>query len=162
MGWTKRQFIQSAYDEIGMGDYAFDLSPGELDSALRRLDSMMAEWDGRGIRIGYPMAGTPGSSDIDADTTVPDTANAAIYTNLAIRIAAPFGKQPMPSTVATAKKTLSTLTTICVDIPEMQFPAQLPRGAGQKPWRGGGYGNPFFPEPSDPVLAGEDGELDYD
>ena len=30
MGWTKRQFIEQAFDEIGLASYAFDLGPEQM------------------------------------------------------------------------------------------------------------------------------------
>ena len=161
MSWTKRQYITEAFTELGLADYVFDLTPAELQSALRRLDAMMASWEGRGIRIGYPMEGTPGASDIDAETSVPEVASTAIITNLAKQLAPSFGKQVAQETMMTARKSLATLSNTTTSIPEMQFPSTLPRGAGQKPWRGG-YSNPFFPRPSSPLLAGPDGEIDFD
>lgn len=160
MGWTKRQFIVAAFDEVGMSDYVYNMQPQDLQSALGRLDNMMAEWNARGIRLGYPLAGSPGSSDIDADTSVPDAANEAIRCNLAVRIAPAFGVTPMPETKATARKALNTLSAWAQTIPEMQLPGTTPRGAGQKPWRG--YGSPFMPTPDPGIWAGDDSELDFE
>jgi hypothetical protein len=87
MGYTKRQFVTSAFEEIGLADYVFDLQPEQLEAALRRLDSMMAEWNAAGIRLGYAMPSSPQDSDLDTETNVPDSAWEAIITNLAIRIA---------------------------------------------------------------------------
>lgn len=107
MGHSKRHYITEAYAEIGKADYAFDLDPEALESALRRLDSMLAEWDGRGIRIGY--AGGNGLGDIDADTLVPAWAEEAIVLNLAIRLAPGFGKTVSPDTKAQAGISLRTV-----------------------------------------------------
>ena len=57
MAYTKRDIVNQAFGEIGMADYVFDLQPQQLDSALRQLDMMMATWNGKGIRIGYPIFG---------------------------------------------------------------------------------------------------------
>ena len=54
MGYKKRQFISAAFEEIGLASYVFDLQPEQLQSALRRLDAMMADWNAKGIRLGYP------------------------------------------------------------------------------------------------------------
>ena len=48
MGWTKRQFVAQAFEEIGLASYVFDLTPEQLQSALRRLDTMMAAWNALG------------------------------------------------------------------------------------------------------------------
>ena len=104
MGYTKRQYIEAAFDEIGLAAYTFDMQPEQFQSALRRLDGMMAEWNERGIRLGYPLPLSPQQSDLDSQTAVPDRANEAIVTNLACRIAPSYGKQVMPSTMATARE----------------------------------------------------------
>jgi hypothetical protein len=45
MGWTKRQFITQAFEEIGLAAYVFDLTTEQLQSALRRMDAMVAGWN---------------------------------------------------------------------------------------------------------------------
>ena len=40
MGWTKRQFVTQAFEEIGLAAYVFDLQPQQLDSALRKLNAV--------------------------------------------------------------------------------------------------------------------------
>lgn len=74
MGWTKRQLITQAFEEIGLAAYVFDLTPEQLQSALRRMDAMVAGWNSNGVRIGYPLPSSPDSSNIDADSGVPDFA----------------------------------------------------------------------------------------
>ena len=102
MGYSKRQFVAAAFEEIGLASYAFDLQPQQFESALRRLDAMMASWNALGIRLGYPLPSSPQFSDLDAQSEVPDSANEAIITNLAVKIAPGYGKQVMPDTKATA------------------------------------------------------------
>tara|TARA_R110000822_G_scaffold242018_3_gene371218 strand:+ start:712 stop:1194 length:483 start_codon:yes stop_codon:yes gene_type:complete len=159
MGWTKRQFIEQAFEEVGLAGYVFDLTPEQLQSALRRLDSMIAEWNSVGIRIGYPLPGSPQYSGLDEQTYVPDMANTAIYTNLGIRIAPAFGKGVLPDTKSIAKNAYNILLQQFAMPTELQLPGTMPAGAGSKAWRD--YGNPFMPRPVDPVLAGQDGPLEY-
>jgi len=151
MGWTKRQYIVEAYTELGLSDYAVNLTPEELQTALRRLDSMMAEWEADGIRCAYPMAGTPGASNIDTVTECPEAANTAITTNLARQLSAGYGKTVSQETVAASKKSKASLRKLLSVIPEMQFPSTLPRGAGQKAWRA--PASPFFPAPTSTDLS---------
>ncbi len=159
MGYSKRQFITGALEEIGIASYVFDLQPEQLQSALRRLDAMMANWNGKGIRLGYPLPSSPDDSDLDEPTLVPDYANQAILTNLAVIIAPSYGKSLMPSTVAIAKDGYNTLMLRTSQPPQRQLPSTMPAGAGNKPWRV--YDNPFIRPPVDPVLAGPDGPIDY-
>jgi hypothetical protein len=159
MGWTKRQMIEQAFDEIGLASYAFDLTPEQMQSAIRRLDTMMAAWNALGIRLGYPLPSSPQDSDLDEQTNVPDSANEAIYTNLAIKLAPSYGKQVMPDTKATAKESYNTLLSLAAMPKEQQMPGTMPAGAGNKPWRLDD--KPFLRSPVDQVLAGGDGPIDY-
>lgn len=158
MSWTKRQFVQQAFEEIGLASYAFDLQPEQLQSALRRMDAMMATWNAKGIRIGYPIPTSPENSYLDDETGVPDAANEAIYTNLAIRIAPSFGKAVSMEAKASARAAYDVLLMRAAVPPEMQLPGSLPAGAGNKPWRND---DEYIKDPSDPLLAGDDSVLDF-
>jgi hypothetical protein len=94
VGYSKRQFVEAAFAEIGLASYVFDLQPQDLEQALRRLDAMMAEWNAKGIRLGYPLPGSPQDSDINAESEVPDSANEAIICNLGIRHWRPATARP--------------------------------------------------------------------
>lgn len=159
MGYSKRQFVEAAFAEIGMAGYVFDLQPQDLDQALRRLDAMMAEWNGKGIRLGYPIPGSPQDSDINSPSEVPDSANEAIICNLGIRLAASYGKAVMPQTMMIGKQAYNTLLSRAATPAEQQLPSTMPAGAGTKPWRV--YDNPFIRPPTDPVTAGQDGVLEF-
>lgn len=159
MGYSKRQFVAAAFEEIGLASYAFDLQPQQFESALRRLDAMMASWNALGIRLGYPLPSSPQFSDLDAQSEVPDSANEAIITNLAIKLAPGYGKQVMPETKSTAKETYNTLLSRAAVPMAQQLPSTMPSGAGNKPWRV--YDDPFLRPPVDPVLAGQDGPIQF-
>lgn len=159
MGYSKRQFVSAAFEEIGLASYAFDLQPQQFESALRRLDAMIADWNGKGIRLGYPLPSSPQFSDLDAQSEVPDSANEAIITNLATRIAPSYGKQVMPQTMMTARNAYQTLLSRATMPFEQQLPGTMPSGAGNKPWRV--YDDPFLRRPVDPLLAGQDGQIQF-
>ncbi len=158
MGYSKRQFVEAAFEEIGLASYVFDLQAEQLESALRRLDAMMADWNGKGIRLAYPVPGSPQNSEIESPSDVPDWANEAVITNLAVRIAPGYGKTVMADTKATARSAYQTLLSRATMPPEQQLPSTMPAGAGNKPWRT--YDSPFIRRPVDPVLVGPDGPLD--
>ena len=157
MGWTKRQFVEQAFEEIGLATYTFDLSPEQMQSALRRLDAMVATWNGAGIRIGYPLPSSPQDSDLDTETNVPDMSNEAIYTNLAIKIAPTLGKVVPLETKASAKAAYQVLLQRAAMPEEMQLPGTMPAGAGNKPWRD--QGDVFISDPVDRLQAGPDSYL---
>ena len=160
MGWTKRQFVEQAFDEIGLAGYVYDLTPEQMQSALRKLDSMMALWNGEGIRLGYPLPSSPGTSSLDDESGVPDSANEAIYASLAVRIAPGFGKTVMPDTKKSAYNGYQVLLSRATMPQEKQLPGTMPSGQGNKQWRNdnGAYLTP----PTDPLVVGPYSELTFD
>ena len=104
MAYTKRDIVDQAFEEIGLASYVFDLQPQQLERALRRLDMMMATWNAKGIRLGYPLPSSPADSDLDQKIGVPDSAIEAMYLNLSVRISGGFGKTVSPETKASAKR----------------------------------------------------------
>jgi hypothetical protein len=126
MSYKKRQFISAAFEEIGLASYVFDLQPEQLQSALRRLDAMMADWNAKGIRLGYPLPSSPQDSDLDEDTLVPDSAYEAIICSLGIRLAPSYGKQVMIETKTTAKQGYDILLQRATFPLEKQLPVHDP------------------------------------
>jgi hypothetical protein len=161
MAYTKRDIVEQAFEEIGLASYVFDLQPQQLDSALRRLDAMMATWNAKGIRLGYPLPSSPADSDLDQDTGVPDNAIEAMVLNLAVRVAPGFGKTVSPDTKGNAKRAYNEIVANSAMPIEMQLGNQtIPAGAGNKGWRY--YNNPFLREPQDPLQVGSDGIFDLE
>lgn len=160
MGWTKRQLITAAYEEIGLADYVFDLSPEQFQAACRKMDAMIAEWEPK-IKIAYHSADTPETTSIDSDSGIPSFANTAVYLNLAIRLGTMIGKNISPDTRASARMAYLDMLNAAMPVTlEYQMPQYLPRGAGQKPWRM--ENGPFMPQPVDRVTTGGDGEIELD
>lgn len=143
MSWTKRQIIEQAYEELGLAAMFYDLQPEQLESARRKLDALVAEWSSKSIQIGYPLPSEANSSDLDQQTNVPDYAIAAMYLNLAIRIAPSFGKTVFPETKQAADSAYRDLLRKSVNkIPKMKYSHGLPSGAGNK--QRIGCGNTFI------------------
>jgi len=130
--WTKRQIIEQAFEEIGLASYVFDLTPDQLESALRRLDLMVASWQARNIQIGYPLPASPENSNIDEEIQTSLNNNEALVLNLAVRLAPAYGKSLSPDTKATAKLLYDQLLIEAAMPYEQQFVSTLPLGAGFK------------------------------
>lgn len=160
MAYTKRQFVEAALTEIGLASYVFDIQPEQLEYARRRLDAMMADWNGKGLRLSYPIPASPEQGSLAEETNVPDSANEAVILNLAVRLAPSYGKQIMPDTRLLAKTAYDTVLQRATAPIELQFPDTLPSGAGNKYWRDAD--DPFMPTPVDPVLTGPEGILEFD
>lgn len=133
MSWTKRQIIEQAYEELGLAAMFYDLQPEQIESARRKMDTMVAGWSTKNIQVGYPLPSEANSSDVDQETNVPDYAVEALYLNLAIKIAPSYGKAVMPDTKIAAKAAFNTVLQKAVaNPPKMKFSCELPSGAGNK------------------------------
>jgi hypothetical protein len=130
--WTKKQIIEQAFEEIGLASYIFDITADQLESALRRLDLMVASWQARNIQIGYPLPASPGNSNIDEEIQTSLNNNEALVLNLAVRLAPAYGKSVSPDTKATAKLLYDQLLIEAAMPYEQQFVRTLPLGAGFK------------------------------
>ena len=158
--WTKRQILEQAFNEIGLAGYLFDLSPEQLQTAARQLDSMMATWDAKGIKLGYPLALNPQNIDIDQDTFIPTAAYEAVYLNLGLRIGPGFGKTIPAETRINAKMAYDTIVAIAAMPRQQQMPGTMPAGAGNKPWRR--YDDNFLRQPDEgPLTVDPNGQLDF-
>lgn len=158
--WTKRQIIEKAFSEIGLASYVFDITPAEMDDCLQRMDSMIAEWESLGIRLGYYLPANPDDSDEDQPSGLPDTSVRAVYTNLALSIAPTFGKIVSAETKSSARQGFNAVMSRFSVIPEQQLPGTLPVGQGNRMYANGKGWAPFFRPPVDRLLAGQDSTLD--
>lgn len=159
MAWTKRDFVTAAFEEIGLASYVYDLQPEQMNMALRRLDSMLATWNAKGIRLGYPIPSDANGSDLDDDSNLPDAANQAVILNLAVQLAPGFGKVVLPETKRGAKDAYNGLLSLMTKPLQQAFPGTFPRGAGTKSWQT--TSDPFFPKPETPILSGDDGDIEF-
>lgn len=157
MAWTKQQYIDQAFAEIGLAGYVFDLGPEQLQYALRKLDMMMATWDGKGIKLGWPLSLSPIDSDLSTVVSSHLWADEAIYLNLAIRLAPGYGKSVGQETRTNAKLAYDALLVDAARPRQAQYPGTLPSGAGNKPWRDNG--DPFLQQPNEDPLQECNGQL---
>lgn len=158
MSYTKKQIIELAFEEIGLANYNFDLQPEQFQTGLKRLDLMMATWNKKGIRIGYPISSSPLADTLNDEVDVRDSALEAMYSNLAKRIAPSFGKTISMDLKANAHSTYLDLLRDTSEIQERGF-TTLGAGAGNKAWRY--YGNDgFLRQKPDSVDGGQDGPID--
>jgi hypothetical protein len=154
---TKRQLITDAFRFIGLAPVVYDLTAEQLDGARRSLDSMMATWNAKGIRVGFPISLNPDSGDLDEETRLPDGCREAVFMELGKRLAPTFGKMITPDQKCSARDAYQSMLAQLAQVPSMQLPRGVPLGAGVRHPIGR---PPFSPEPSYPILTGNDGELD--
>ena len=143
MAWTKRQLIEQAFEEIGYATYVYDLEPQRIEHALYRMDSMVAQWNGKGIVLPYPLKSEQGG-DLDDDSGLPDWAYEAVYTKLAIQLASTIGKTVSPELRQTARSAYKALLHRTPLPRERRFPETLPLGQGNRQTI---FEETFFPRP---------------
>ena len=157
--WSKRQLCEAALEELGLAAYVFDITPEEQQSAIRRLDSMMAQWAIPGIRLGYNLTADPLASDPDQPSGIPDSAHEAVFLNLALRIAPQFGKTPSRETKIAAKQGYDSLLAQAMSNPPEVQRTVLPAGAGSRDRTR--RLRPFLTGPVNLLTAGPDSLLDF-
>lgn len=135
MSKTRRDFILEALEEIGIASYVFDVDAGMLKSASRRLDNILADWNGQGLHLGMMLSAFPDCEEYDAPMGIPDFANRAIVLRLAVELAPSYGKQISQDTRTQAETAFRTILARCVVPVEYPQGRNMPLGQGNKPWR---------------------------
>ncbi len=158
MSWTKGEIINDIFAMLAIHGYVSDIEPEEERLAGRIVDTMMAEWDARGIRIGYALSSSPGSLNLEQDSGVPLYAVSAVISNGAVRLAAAKGKVVTQELKAQAKTGYDQLLIDAARPQQQQLPNTLQRGQGSKPWRT--RNRPYLPTPDDsPLRDSQGGDL---
>lgn len=137
MALTKRDIVDQAFEEIGLGPYQYDIQPEDRETGLKRLDNLMAEWASKGIETGYPVAFDPGQSDLDQDSGLSAAMVRGIVAQVAVDIAPGYGKTVSPDTKVTASTGYKNALRMSVTVPNKAINTRLtPAGAGNKNrWR---------------------------
>jgi len=161
VGWTKAEIVSAAFGELALADFDFDITPDEQQACGRRLDAMMATWQGQGVTVPYAFSAGP-DVDLTQDSGLPLNAVEAVYTSLALRQAASKGKAVPASLKASAKHAYDSLASVVAhaEVTQQQYRAGTPRGSGSKPWRT--TNAPFVPVPTtSPLQLADDGGLNF-
>ena len=132
MGYTKRQLIDAALEEIGLDPVNFDVDGAEQQKCARRLEALIAKWDAENIPLGYALSDEPEDINIDAESGLRNWAYEAVYLNLAVSIAPTFGKQIMPDTKKAAHQAKIATRAKTYIITQRQYPNTMPVGSGNR------------------------------
>lgn len=152
MSWKKRQYIEQAFGAMGLASYVYDLQPEQWRTALNTLDRMMALWDTKGMRVGYPLPSNPDDSQLSDLCECPDIANAAIVPNLAVLLCPEYGKTAALELSSAARDTRVTLAGYCAQPGEIAWGRNIPSGAGN------GHSNIYLAQ-DNPIATGSDSNL---
>lgn len=129
---TKYDLVVAAYENLGLAEYVFDLQPEEIASGVKRLDRMMADFDARGIRLGYPIAAIAAAPSPTQVISIPDWAEDPVSLQLSLRIAPTIPKQVSMDVKKSAREGYRTLLMADYEIPQMQMPRHMPIGLGNR------------------------------
>lgn len=130
MATTKSDIVASALNKLAVTGFDYEIDPEELKAGVVALEYLMADWDARGIKIGYRFAADPETANISDPCGLPDIGYRAVVYQLAIDLADTYGKQVTQSIAAGANSAMTSLLSAIQFIPEMQYPNRMPRGSG--------------------------------
>lgn len=140
---TAGDLVKDALQELLVQAVESPIEPDEMQTGIRYLNRMMAEFKANGVDIGYTPV-TNQSDDVDVDAG----AYAPITVNLAVRLASQYDKAvpaPLASLAQSGVNTLIKLSTDYTTDWQANYPDTLPVGSGN---RGGAlYVDPFFQQP---------------
>ena len=124
---TMIEIVEDALEEIGVKTAEISLTSDELQSGIRRVNDMLAEWSDLGLTPGY-IEVLNGVDTLNVDRN----AISAIKYNLAIRLSPSYQKPITQALAMLASETKSALETSAVFIGDVAFPDTLPLGSGNE------------------------------
>jgi P22 tail accessory factor len=137
----KRTIVESAYEELAVAGYQFDLDPAEVVFACKRLEMMVANWlEQYEVDLGYLPAADLAEIDPDDESGLTAGKIRPVVLKLAVEISRAKGKVLPPATLADAGEAFSGLL---MHIPPASVvPSSMPVGAGYK---NTGFLSEYFP-----------------
>ena len=129
MGQLKVDTIQDAYSQLRISGLTVNPTPSDLETALVRLENMMAEFSCRNICTNYNAEDVP---DPNSVTNVEKYAWQMMATNLAIRLIPDFNKDVPPALMALAGASLGSVSAMSAKagLTDVPYPGRMPRGSG--------------------------------
>lgn len=122
---TAESVIKRALTKLGIRASESPLTADEVQDGLDQLNDMLSSWEASGMSMGFePVANA-------SDTIrVPRGALAAIKANLAVYMAAEYGRVVSPALGVEADTTMNDLLRQLVEIGDVDYPSTLPTGSG--------------------------------
>jgi hypothetical protein len=139
MSATKNDLLISAFEEIRISGITVNPTPADKALALRHLETMMAQLEGRNICVGYNFEDTPNMnspSNVDRAYWYP------IIMLLADRLLPSFGKVATPEFARNRSGAQSYLSSVCAKLHPVPHSSRMPKAPG-----------PYFYPASDPGPA---------
>ena len=127
--FLKVDFIIDAFSMMRINGLTREPTPDDLELALRRLEDMAAEWNGRNMDPGYNFEDQP---DPNAVSNIQRTYKHAYGANLAVRLLPDFGKVATEDLRRQANQSFSFMaTSIAANrMDETFYSKRHPKGSG--------------------------------
>lgn len=152
MAKTKGDLVLKALRKAGLYSNATltDADPQAIDDAVNDLEDMMAQWQAKGIDLGYLFADA--ANDVqplpDDDSGIPSWAYDGVSLKLAVQVCMDNVIQPSDALITAADGAYQTICIALTKVPSLERRNDMPRGAGNKntfTW------NRFYIEGDDPT-----------
>lgn len=128
--YTKGSVVNDAYKELRIWGITTTPTPEEVQTALSRLDELMAAYDGQNnFTINYNFELTP---NINSPTGTPFQFKRMMVKNLAVELIPTFGKEVPPALMAQAGKSYEDALGLVqmTKLQQIQPPRRMPLGNG--------------------------------
>lgn len=124
---TGSDIITRALTKLGVRASETPLEAAELADGLDALNDMLSEWEYSGIRLNFERL-----TNAAETVNVPDGALGCIKSQLAVRLAAEYGRQISPALVAEADLGMDNLLISLAHLGDVELPDTLPTGSGNR------------------------------
>ena len=149
---TYQNIIFGAMELSGVKAGSEPISASEITNAIPRLNDLLTEVEGQGIRLSYQISD---GSDLTLPHGIPDWAWSWIKGELAIRLSTSYSIQPNEVAAKMARDGREAAIERIVDAPEVDYPTTLPTGSTRYTST-----REFFSESApDGILTGTDEQL---
>jgi hypothetical protein len=139
---TPQKIIDTAFGWLAIKAAEEPLTAAMASDGLHQLNNFLAEEDAISV-----LKGIQPTENLDTDLQEPRYATGFLEANVAVKLAAFYGKQVSQSLAAEVVRTQAIVTNATLNMQAVEFPSTLPTGSGNS-WDDGYYYNDdFFPEP---------------
>lgn len=128
MSIIKGDLVTRALKMLGVADSITSPDPSEIADGLETLDSMVAEWENHGIRLGYHLAADGVAANPGDESGIADKHVMGVSANLAVNMAPLIGREAQPTIKSRAKLFYEGLFNI--ELTQRQSDPMMPTGSG--------------------------------
>lgn len=149
---TKGDIVRQAFQHLRISGLTNKATPEDTQLALQTLESMLLAWTNKGLNLSWNKSDNFVDPDPQEDSGISDADYEAIYVNLAVKLAVPFGKPPTQLDSFARELYAGLFST---ELHTQQNNAYMPLGSGNRR----GTCAPVFQQPNEPIDVENDGNI---